>query len=329
MALTLEVRHLALVGEIAATGSVTRAAERMHLTQSALSHQLRDLEERLGLQLFLRLGKRMVITPAGERVLASSRRVLDELARAEDELRIMSQDGIGVLRLCTECNTGYHWLPPLLQLFHRDHPGVDVQIVVDATLRPIEALLDGEIDLAIVTSAVEDKRLVASPLFQDELMAVVSPQHPLAVRTRIEPTDFSGQHLIVYTADRADSYTFTRILTPAGVEPGRVSAIPLTEAILEMVKAGLGVSVMPRWAIEPALETGTVRALRIMRRGVHRSWMAVRLRERSEPRWQRAFIELLAKHALPARCEPTRLARTPEAPARIRRVAARARPAGA
>jgi LysR family transcriptional regulator for metE and metH len=322
MALTLEVRHLALIGEIAATGSVTRAAERMHLTQSALSHQLRDLEERLGLQLFLRLGKRMVMTPAGERVLASARRVLDELTRAEDELRVMCQEGIGVLRLCTECNTGYHWLPPLLQLFHRDHPGVDVQIAVEATTRPIEALLDGEIDLAIVTSAVDDKRLVASLLFQDELMAVVSPQHPLAGRPRIEPADFAGQHLLVYTADRSNSYTFTRILTPAGVEPGRVSAIPLTEAILEMVKAGLGLSVMPRWAIEPALASGAVRALRIMRRGVYRSWMAVRLRDRPEPRWQRAFVELLSQQALPARCEPVCRAAT-EAP----RTARRGRPA--
>jgi len=312
MALTLEVRHLALIAEIAATGSVTRASERLHLTQSALSHQLRDLEGRLGLQLFLRLGKRMVITPAGERVLASSRKVLDELARAEDELRILAQDGVGLLRLCTECNTGYHWLPPLLQVFHRDHPGVDVQIVVDATSRPIfDALFDGDIDLAIVTSSVDDKRLVAAPLFQDELVAVVAPQHPFASRARLEPADFAGQHLILYSAARDDSYTFTRILTPAGVEPGRVSAIPLTEAILEMVKAGLGISVMPRWAIEPALATGTVRAVRIMRRGVYRSWMAVRLRDRPEPRWQRAFIELLAQQALPARCEPVNRACEP------------------
>jgi LysR family transcriptional regulator for metE and metH len=305
MSLTLEVRHLALVGAIAETGSVTRAAERMHLTQSALSHQLRDLEERLGLQLFLRLGKRMVLTPAGQRVLASSRRVLDELTCAEDELRIMAQDGVGLLRLCTECNTGYHWLPPLLRLFHRDHPGVDVQIAISATRRPIEALFEGEIDLAIVTSVVDDKRLETRPLFRDELVAVVSPQHPLASRARLEPADFAGQHLIVYNATRDDSYSCSRVLAPAGVKPSRVSAIPLTEAILEMVKAGLGVSVLPRWAIEPALESGAVRALRITRSGVHRVWSAVWLRERTEPRWQRAFLDLLARQSMPAKCEPS------------------------
>jgi LysR family transcriptional regulator for metE and metH len=298
---TLEVRHLSLVSEIASTGSVTRAAERLHLTQSALSHQLRDIESRLGTQLFLRLGKRMVLTPPGERVLGAAKRVLDEIGRAEEDLKLMSQNGKGVLRLCTQCNTGYHWLPPLLQAFHRKYPGVDVQIMVNATDRPIEALLDGQLDLAVVTSEVDDKRLQSVRLFEDELVAVVAPTHPFAKRTWIEPIDFAEEHLIIYTADRHDSYTFTRILAPAGVEPARVSQVPLTEAILELVKAGLGVSVMARWAIEPALKTGAVKAVRIGKRGVYRSWAAVTLRDRVEPKWQREFVTLLSRQALPAK----------------------------
>lgn len=303
---TLEVRHLSLVSEIAGTGSVTRAAERLHLTQSALSHQLRDIESRLSVQLFLRLGKRMVLTPEGERVLGAARRILDEIARAEDDLRLMSQHGKGVLRLCTQCNTGYHWLPPLLQSFHRKYPGVDVQIVVNATDRPIEALLEGQIDLAVVTSAVDDKRLLSAPLFEDELVAVVAPSHPFAKRAYIDPDDFADEHLIIYKADRSDSYTFTRILAPAGVEPARVSQVPLTEAILELVKAGLGVSVMARWAIEPAVKAGAVRAIRITRRGIFRPWTAVSLKDRVEPKWQREFVALLSKQALPAKSDRAR-----------------------
>jgi LysR family transcriptional regulator, regulator for metE and metH len=303
---TLEVRHFSLVHEIASTGSVTRAAERLHLTQSALSHQLRDIESRLGLQLFLRLGKRMVITPPGERVLGAAKRVLDEIGRTEDDLRLMSQHGKGVLRLCTQCNTGYHWLPPLLQAFHRKYPGVDVQIMVNATDRPIEALLEGQIDLAVVTSEVNDKRLLTSPLFDDELVAVVAPSHPFGTRTFIEPDDFTEEHLIIYTADRANSYIFSKVLGPAGVEPARVSQVPLTEAILELVKAGLGVSVMARWAIEPAIKTGAVRAVRITRRGVYRSWTAVTLKDRAEPKWQKEFVSMLARHALPAKMDRAR-----------------------
>lgn len=303
---TLEVRHFSLVSEIASTGSVTRAAERLHLTQSALSHQLRDIESRLGIQLFLRLGKRMVLTPPGERVLGAAKRVLDEIGRAEDDLRLMSQNGKGVLRLCTQCNTGYHWLPPLLQSFHRKFPGVDVQIMVDATDHPLEALLEGQIDLAIVTSEVDDKRVATMRLFEDELVAVVPPSHPFAKRAFVEPDDFTEEHLIVYKVERGNSYIFSRVLGPAGVEPARVSQVPLTEAILELVKAGLGISVMARWAIEPAIKTGAVRAVRITRRGVYRAWTAVTLKDRVEPKWQKEFVSLLSKQALPAKLDRAR-----------------------
>lgn len=303
---TLEVRHLSLVNEIAGTGSVTRAAERLHLTQSALSHQLRDIESRLGLQLFLRLGKRMVLTPPGERVLGAARRVLDEIGRTEDDLKMMSQHGKGVLRLCTQCNTGYHWLPPLLQSFHRKFPGVDVQIMVNATDHPIESLLEGQIDLAVVTSDVDDKRLVTAPLFEDEFVAVVAPTHPFAKRAYVEPADFAEEHLIVYKIERNNSFIFQRVLGPAGIEPDRVSQVPLTEAILELVKAGLGISVMARWAIEPAIRANTVKAVRITRRGTYRPWTAVTLKDRVEPKWQKEFIALLARQALPARLEKAR-----------------------
>jgi len=234
-------------------------------------------------------------------VLGAAKRILDEIGRAEEDLRLMSQNGKGVLRLCTQCNTGYHWLPPLLQSFHRKYPGVDVQIMVDATKRPIDALLEGQIDLAVVTSDVEDKRLRTERLFEDELVAVVAPTHPFAKRTSIQPEDFAEEHLIIYSADPEDSYTFTRILRPAHVSPARVSQVPLTEAILELVKAGLGVSVMARWAIEPAIRTTAVKAVRIGKRGVFRSWTAVTLRDRAEPKWQREFVNLLSRQALPAK----------------------------
>ena len=290
----LEIRHLALVDAIAQSGSVTRAAERLHLTQSALSHQLIDLEARAGLQFFTRLGRRMLLTPAGERVLASARRVLDDLGRAEVDLRAMAAGGTGVLRLCTECNTGYHWLPPLLHDFNARFPGVAVNIKVEATNRPLEALLDGEIDLAVMTSRVSDPRVEATPIFEDELMAVVAPSHPFAARPFVEAADFATEHLILHRVDRKTSYTFSRILAPAGVEPARVSEVPLTEAILELIKAGLGIGVLAGWAIDPARRSGSVAAVRIGRGGVRRTWTAATLKDRPAPGWMTAFVGLLA-----------------------------------
>jgi LysR family transcriptional regulator for metE and metH len=181
--------------------------------------------------------------------------VLDDLARAEADLKSLSAPGSGVLRLCTQCNTGYHWLPPLLETFHRTYPGVDVQIVVAATDRPVEALLEGQIDLAFITDRTEDPRLVIRPVFQDELVAVVAPSNPLARRASIEPRELEGAHLLLYNPDRRSSDIFRYLLTPAGVEPGRVSQVPLTEAILELIKADQGVGVMARWAIEPAIRS--------------------------------------------------------------------------
>jgi len=301
MALSLDVRDLALVREIAGTGSVTRAGTRLHLTQSALSHRLRSIEERLGAPLFLRLGKKMSLTPAGQRVLETAHRVLDELGRAEDDLRVLGVDGSGVLRLCTQCYTGYHWLPPLMREFQARHPRINVQIAVDATYRSVDALLAGEIDLAIVTRVAEDSRLHVRPLFKDEMVVVVAPSHPLASRAWVEAASLAPEHLIVYKTERRESYVFTQILGPAGVEPARVSFVPLTEAILEMVKAGLGVAVMARWAIEPALQSGAVRALRITRRGFVRQWSVATLRDRAEPRWQSDFVEMLREQSPAAR----------------------------
>jgi len=150
----LEVRHLKMVTAVSASGSVTHAATDMNLTQSAVSHQLRGIEERLGTPLFLRVGKRMVPTAAGERVLATARRVLDDIASAEEDVRRLGTNQAGVLRVCAQCNTGYHWLPPLVEAFRRKHPLVEVVVAVECTVRPLEALLEGRLDLAIVTQEV-------------------------------------------------------------------------------------------------------------------------------------------------------------------------------
>jgi LysR family transcriptional regulator for metE and metH len=304
----LEVRHLRLVTEVAAHGSVTRAAERLHLTQSAVSHQLRDIESRLGTALFYRMGKRMVVTPAGERVLRSAATILDDLRRAEEDIRQIAKEGTGILRLCTQCNTGYHWLPPILKTFNERHPRVDIQVVVDATTRPIDALLEGKLDLALVTSEVDDKRIAVRPLFRDEMVLLVSPQHRLASRKHVAATELASEHLVIYSSSRHDSFTFRRVLDPAGVEPARVTHLMLTEAIVEMVKANLGVTVIAKWSVLPAIESGAVRAISIGQKGVFRQWSAATVKGAAEPRHLSEFVQLLAAQSLPARAIRSRIA---------------------
>src|SRR5579883_569108 len=142
----LEIRHLKLLAAIAEMGSVTQAGKRLHLTQSALSHQLRDAEQRVGAPLFFRLGKKMAPTPAGEKLLECAQRVLKELGSAERHIESTSDGKCGVIRLSTECYTCYHWLPPLLKKFHEEFPRVEVCISPEMTCGIMATLLEGKLD---------------------------------------------------------------------------------------------------------------------------------------------------------------------------------------
>jgi len=297
----LEVRHLRLIAGIAEAGSMTKAATGLHLTQSALSHQLRDIESRFNTAFFLRVGKRMVLTAAGRRVLESAGRILDELGRVEEDIRQLAQQRDGMIRVATQCNTGYHWLPPLLARFNRKHPRVSVSIMADATDRPVQALVNGQIDLAILTYDVIDPRLRLRRLFTDEMVALVSRQHPWASRAWVSPRQLATEHLLLYSSAPEESFVLRRILGPAGLTPTRFTFIMLTEAMIEMAKAGLGVAVLPRWSAQAAIATRSIVPLSITRRGIRRNWTAATLKALAEPAWLADFIELIAAQALPTR----------------------------
>ncbi len=294
----LEIRHLRLITAIADEGSVTRAAGRLHLTQSAVSHQLRDVETRIGAPLFLRLKKRMVPTPAGEKLLGSARALLLEVARVEEDLGRLASNREGVLRLATECYTCYHWVPPVLAEYARMHPRVDVQIVSDATRQPLEALLEGRLEVGVVSTPVVDGRLSLTPLFSDEMVAVMSPGHPLASRERVRPEDFADETLILYTGPE-DSTLFQRVLTPANVAPRQLMQVQLTEAIVEMVKAGLGISCLARWAVEREIASGDLAAVRLSHGGLRRRWCAATLRATAGLGYVQDFVRLLARSGRP------------------------------
>lgn len=291
----LEVRHLRLASAIADTGSVTRAAHRLHLTQSALSHQLKDIEARLGTPLFLRSHRRMVLTAAGKRLLDSAHRILGELDQVETDLAAAGPQTRGVLRVTTECYTAYHWLPSVLPEFRAAWPRVEVRIVPDVTRRALTALLAGDVDVAIVSRRPENRRIAYTPLFADDIVIAVAPSHPLAARPYVRPADLAREHVIVNDSREQGSYLLERVLRPAGVVPAQISRVPFTEAIVELVKAGLGLTAIARWAIAPALEAGTLVAVPITRRGWRREWQAATRIVKITPPHQAALVALLAR----------------------------------
>jgi len=180
-----------------------------------------------------------------------------------------------VVRLSTHCYTCYHWLPAVIRGFHEDHPEAEVTIVGEATRRPLEALYAREIDVAITTDRPDDANLVVRPVLRDEMVLLMAPDHPLARKAWIEPGDIAREHLIIYALRAENSALCMEILRPAGLWPRKLTSIQLTEAIIEMVKAGLGVTALAEWAVQPHLESGALVARRITRKGWKRTWHAI------------------------------------------------------
>jgi LysR family transcriptional regulator for metE and metH len=292
----LEVRHLQLIAAVADVGSLTRAGDRLHLTQSALSHQLRDIETRLGAALFLRVGKRLVLTPAGERLLESAKDVLERLQQTEQDIRRMTRERAGLLRITTECYTCYHWLPPVLLRYRKAFPRVDVRIDVEATHQPIERLLAGKLELGIVSSEVTDKRLASRVVFDDEMVVIASRRHRFAQQTHVKLSEMRDETLFVYPP-KEDSGALQNVLLPAGAVPARVEEVQLTEAIFELVKAGLGVTILARWAVQPLVDAGALVARPLTARGLHREWKAAMPKDLANVDYVKGFVDLLEKYA--------------------------------
>jgi LysR family transcriptional regulator for metE and metH len=165
----------------------------------------------------------------------------------------------------------------------------------------VAALLDGHVDLAILVHAVTDRRLRVRPLFSDEMVAIVAPSSPLARRHWISAEELAEQHLLLYSRAPEESFVFRELFTPAGLVPTRVSFIMLTEAMIELARAGSGAGVLPRWSAQRAIATGAVVGLSLTRRGMRRQWVAATLAAQPDPPYLSDFIDLVAERALPAR----------------------------
>jgi LysR family transcriptional regulator for metE and metH len=300
--MALEVRHLSLVKAVAESGSISRAGVRLHLTQSALSHQLRSIEEQLGVRLFHRHNRRMVLSKPGERLLESANQILADLEHAEADIKRIADEKEGLLRISMECYTTYHWLPPILRVFNRKFPKVDVQIIAEATAHPAEFLVARKLDLAIVPDVLRERQINLSPLFQDKLVAVMSPDHPLARKAYLRPQDFADEPLFLYSdREKVEKWTFyNKFLAPAGVVPRQITYIQLTEGMIEMAKAGLGIAVLAHWAVGPEIRRKQVKAIPLSRTGFTRHWCAATLKSAMRPLYLDEFIRLLANTKMPA-----------------------------
>jgi LysR family transcriptional regulator for metE and metH len=300
----LEIRHLRLVRAIAEEGGPTRAAARLHLTQSAVSHQLAELEGRLGVPLFTRVRRQLKLTPAGAHLVEAARTMLADLSRVERDLHHAGTRKREVLRIAVECFTAYHWLPPVVAALAAEHPHVDVRIMLQAGREPIAALLRGALELAMVSSPVRDRELVATPLFDDEWTVILSPSHPLAKRAFINVVDLGPETLFAHDAPRSDVERLRELIAAERAAMPRVVPVPLTDALVALVMAGLGVAIVSRWAVAPLEARGEIVTRRLTRAGLAETWSAVYRRDAEERLPLARFTALLAESSRVRRRKP-------------------------
>jgi LysR family transcriptional regulator for metE and metH len=294
----LEVRHLRLIRAVVEEGGPTRAAARLHLTQSAVSHQLRELEARLGVSLFTRVHRKLVLTTAGRRLVTLSDTLLTEIARAESEL-YRAEKRVR-LSIVVETFTSYHWLPRLLVALQRDYPQVELQVALDATEKPLPALLRGAVDLALMSSPVRDKQLAVNKLFEDEWVTILPPSHPLARKRFVSASDLGGQTLYAHKTPQRDIERLRDRIAAERTKMPKVQIVPLTETLVELVKAGLGIGLMSRWAVAPHESGAQIVARRFTREGMREQWSLVHRRDAGEPQLMDRIVRLLQSESSPA-----------------------------
>ncbi len=249
----LELRHLRTLLAICDGGSLVRAAESLHITQSALSHQIKSLEQYFDTKLFMRSSKPLHFTVGGERLLALARQVLPLVEGAESDLRQVAQGKLGRLHIAIECHACFEWLGPVLNRYRHEWPQIEVDICVGVSFDALAALQKGEVDLVISSDPIPSTVLKFVELFQYESLLAMAPDHTLLQQRSIRPEDLATETLITYPVKRQRLDLFSRFLQPANIEPAAVRQSELTAVILLLVASGRGVAVLPDWVLREAV----------------------------------------------------------------------------
>jgi LysR family transcriptional regulator, regulator for metE and metH len=270
----LEIRHLEMIAALAETPRVTEVAEKLRITPSALSHRLREVERRLEVPLFLRVNKRLRPTPAADYLAQVANRLLTDLKRAEDDVRKMAIGLRHVVRLAVESYSAYHWLPAFLTYLRKLEPDVGIEVVAEASRSPLESLHARDVDLVIVSGDVNRSGAELQLLFEDELRFIMPPGHHLAGKKCIEGIDIIGEDFITYTRVPEPDREYARLFRPSNSYPNWVETVEVPEAIVEMVAAGLGTSVLAGWAVKSAIDSHRIVAARVGTEGIHIPWHA-------------------------------------------------------
>ena len=264
----IELRHLKTLSALRDAGSLVEAAERVHLTQSALSHQIKDLEDRLNCSLFIRKTKPICFTSAGQRLLILADEVLPMIRNTERDIARLAGGETGRLNISIDCHSCFDWLMPTIDHFRQHWPEVEMDLSSGFTFQPLPALSRGDLDLVITSDPEERNGITYIPLFSYESVLALSKRHRLVSRKHIQPQDLASETVITYPVDQNRLDLFTRFLDPANIEPKDIRTAELTLMILQLVASGRGVAALPNWALHEYLQRDYVVAKPLGEKGV-------------------------------------------------------------
>ncbi|MDB4973655.1 MAG: metR [Myxococcaceae bacterium] len=320
----LEVRDLRVVMALATAGTTARAAELLHLTQPAVSRALLAIEDKLRTRLFERSSRGLSITEAGQRLLGAAGRLLLELSELE---HLVSTEPLPPtrLRIVCQCYTAYHWLPSTLAALREGLPDLELELALEHTRDPVQALIDGQLDVALLTTAMAaHPSLEQVRLFADEIVFVLSPTHPLSARATLTRTDLRSARLLSAEAPLAEARWFMHKVFGRKRVRLDMQRLPLTEAILDVARAGMGIGVLSEWMVGAQLDKGDLLLKRLATGPLERPWrLAFRKELRGPARRLGAALQATVPHLrqtgyTPSSSDgPTKSARKP-VPAMVR-----------
>ena len=290
----IEIKHLKMIKTIAQTENLTRAAQKLSITQSALSRQLLDIESRLGIPLFLRTKKRMILTGEGNSLLRTANSVLGELEKAELEISKIVNGETGQLKIGVECMFCFKWLPRVMSAFQERYPKVDLSL--SRSQNPAEELKSGKTDLVVTARPEESENLEYHPLFEDEIAVIFPPGHPLSSRHFLTVTDLTDVKWISLV-EKSKDFFYQNVLLSGGIEPKAYMHIEQVSAVVEVIKAGFGAGMLPRWSVRSLLESGQLQAVSFTSKGIQATWKAIHLKNGKLPEHQKELVRLLTDQA--------------------------------
>ena len=275
MNVKLEILHLRMLKTIVDTGSVTEAARQLGVTQSALSHRIRDAERRLDTALFERKNRKLTLTDAGRRLLFSAEIILNELENVEYQISISSSKNFESVRIGMKAYGSYHWLPRVINGFRESNPNIEIELIADVYNDPIQALQDNTIDLAIVSYPSTNDDFESINLFQDEMVAVLPIAHPKVALDYLEVEDFSTETYIAYETVPEKGREYDLFFSHSQTRIKKIIRIGRTDAIIEMVSAGLGLTILTHWILAPYLGNRPIITKPLTKDRLYVDWYAV------------------------------------------------------